>query len=133
MKLDYEAIDIPKEVEKRLGKRKLRRITDYALEQAGEVVLDAIKANLKHFRDTGAEYGEAKLSKPMWEGGNRSIRIYWEGEKQRYSVVHLNEKGFYARNGKFVRPKGMGAIDKALRASRDKYFKVFNEELEKLI
>lgn len=133
MKIDYEAVDISKEVEKRLGKRKLQRITDYALEQAGEVVLDAIKANLKHFRDTGSEYGEAKLSKPMWEGGHRSVRIYWEGEKHRYSVVHLNEKGFYARNGKFVRPKGMGAIDKALRASRDKYFKVFNEELEKLI
>ncbi|WP_281197379.1 hypothetical protein [Staphylococcus felis] len=133
MKLDYKQVDISKEIEKRIGKRRLLKITDQALVEAGKVVYDVVKANLRYFRDTGAEYGEIKLSNPMWEKGNRSIRIYWEGEKQRYSIIHLNEKGFYARDGKFIRPKGLGAIDKALRASRERFFKVFNEEISKLI
>ncbi|PCF54111.1 hypothetical protein B5C01_10805 [Staphylococcus delphini] len=133
MKLDYKQADVNEELEKRIGKRRLLKITDQALVEAGEVVYETVKANLRYFRDSGAEYGEIKLSKPMWEKGNRSIRIYWEGEKQRYSIVHLNEKGFYGRDGKFIRPKGLGAIDKALRASRDRFFKVFSEEVSKLI
>ena len=47
----------------------------------GKVVLEAVKANIRYFRDTGAEYGEAKLSDPKWERGQRTVRIYWEGEK----------------------------------------------------
>ncbi|PCF72847.1 hypothetical protein [Staphylococcus delphini] len=133
MKLDYKQADVNEELEKRIGKRRLLKITDQALVEAGEVVYETVKANLRYFRDSGAENGEIKLSKPMWEKGNRSIRIYWEGEKQRYSIVHLNEKGFYGRDGKFIRPKGLGAIDKALRASRDRFFKVFSEEVSKLI
>ncbi|MBU7228491.1 hypothetical protein [Staphylococcus pseudintermedius] len=133
MRLTYDTKNLERELEKRLSKRALIRITDHALTEAGEVVLKAIRANLKYFRDTGAEYGEAKLSKPAWENGNRTIRVYWEGEKHRYSIVHLNEKGFYAKDGKFIRPKGMGAIDKALRASRDKFFKVYAEEVSKLL
>ncbi|EGQ4170116.1 hypothetical protein FOL42_11225 [Staphylococcus pseudintermedius] len=133
MRLIYDTKKLERELEKRLSKRALMRITDRALTEAGEVVLEAIRTNLKYFRDTGAEYGEVKFSKPTWENGKRTIRVYWEGEKHRYSIVHLNEKGFYAKDGKFIRPKGMGAIDKALRASRDKFFKVYAEEVSKLL
>lgn len=133
MRLKAEKIDLSKELEKRIVKRQMNRIIDKALVEAGKVVLETVKANIRYFRDTGAEYGEAKLSDPKWERGQRTVRIYWEGEKHRYSVVHLNEKGFYGRDGKFVKPKGMGAIDKALRASRERYFKVFEEEVQKFL
>ena len=51
----------------------------------------------------------------------------------RYSIVHLNEKGFHARNGKFIRPKGFGAIDKALRTAEKEFYKTVQEEVEKLL
>lgn len=122
-----------KELDKKFGKRQRRKIFDIALVAAGEELLKAVKANIRYFRDTGKEYGEAKLSEPYWEGTYRSIRIYWEGPSQRYSIVHLNEKGFHARNGKFIRPKGLGAIDKAIRASKKTFYKVYEEEVEKLL
>lgn len=121
------------ELDKRFSKRKMIQIYDKALIAAGNEVLKAVKANIRYFRDTGAEYGEAKLSKPEWEKGLRSVRVYWEGPQHRYSVVHLNEKGFYARNGKFIRPKGMGAIDKAIRSSRQTFYKVVEQEVSKLL
>ncbi|MCE4965302.1 hypothetical protein BUX97_02475 [Staphylococcus chromogenes] len=121
------------ELDKRFSKRKMIQIYDKALIAAGNEVLKAVKANIRYFRDTGAEYGEAKLSKPEWEKGLRSVRVYWEGPQHRYSVVHLNEKGFYARNGKFIRPKGMGAIDNAIRSSRQTFYKVVEQEVSKLL
>ncbi|QDX01668.1 hypothetical protein DWB90_08875 [Staphylococcus chromogenes] len=121
------------ELEKRFSKRKMKDIYDKALIAAGNEVLKAVKANIRYFRDTGAEYGEAKLSRPEWEKGMRSVRVYWEGPQHRYSVVHLNEKGFHARNGKFIRPKGMGAIDKAVRSSRQTFYKVVEREVSKLL
>lgn len=124
---------IMEELDKRFSKRKMIQIYDKALIAAGNEVLKAVKANIRYFRDTGAEYGEAKLSKPEWEKGLRSVRVYWEGPQHRYSVVHLNEKGFYARNGKFIRPKGMGAIDKAIRSSRQTFYKVVEQEVSKLL
>lgn len=122
-----------KELDKKFGKRQRRKIFDIALVAAGEELLKAVKDNIRYFRDIGEEYGEAKLSEPYWEGTYRSIRIYWEGPSQRYSIVHLNEKGFHARNGKFIRPKGLGAIDKAIRASKKTFYKVYEEEVEKLL
>lgn len=119
----------------RFGEKKMLKIYDEALKKAGEHVYKAVKNNIKYFRDTGAEYAEVKMTKPYWEsgGGLRTIRLYWEGPDNRYAVVHLNEKGFYARNGKFVRPKGMGAIDKALRSSRKIFFDTYKKEVEKLL
>ena len=122
-----------KELDKKFGKRERRRIFDIALVAAGEELLKAVKDNIRYFRDTGAEHGEAKLSEPYWEGTYRSIRIYWEGPDHRYSIVHLNEKGFHARNGKFIRPKGLGAIDKAIRSSKKTFYKTYQEEVEKLL
>lgn len=42
-------------------------------------------------------------------------------------------KGFHARNGKFIRPKGFGAIDKALRTAEKEFYKTVQEEVEKLL
>ncbi|MCS4486383.1 hypothetical protein [Staphylococcus americanisciuri] len=120
-------------IEKKVGVRKLRKIYDLALEEAGKVVLDAVKSNIRHFRYTGAEYGEVKLSKPAWEGGKRTIYVYWEGPHDRYKIVHLNEKGYHSVNGKFIKPEGIGAIDRAMRSAKESFFKKIQEELEKHI
>ncbi|MGN5882745.1 hypothetical protein [Staphylococcus simulans] len=133
MSIKFNEQEAMKMLENKFNKTRMRKIYDKALVEAGMVMLDAVKANIKYFRDTGAEYGEAKLSKPFWDKGNRSIRIYWEGEKQRYTIVHLNEKGFHDRNGKFIKPKGMGAIDKAQRSAKDRFYKVLAEEIEKAL
>ncbi|WP_248559197.1 hypothetical protein [Mammaliicoccus sciuri] len=120
-------------LEQTLGKRRMLKIYDEALSKAGEEVYNAVKANLRYFRDTGAEYGEIKLTKPMWENGIRSVRIYWEGPKNRYSIVHLNEKGFHTASGKFIKPRGYGAIEKALRSARQTFYKTIQTEVEKYI
>lgn len=133
MSIKFDEKAVMKELEKKFSRTRRRKIYDAALVAAGQVVLEAVKANIKYFRDTGAEYGEIKLSKPRWENGGRAIRVYWEGEKQRYSIIHLNEKGFHARNGKFIRPKGMGAIDKAIRSAKQTFYKVLQAEVEKAL
>lgn len=125
--------ELQKELDRRFSRKRITQIIDDALLEAGQIVLDAIKANIRYFRDTGAEYAEAKISKPYWYKGVRSVRIYWEGPHHRYSIVHLNEKGFYAKNGKFVRPKGFGAIEKALRSAEVAFYKKVQEEVEKLL
>lgn len=125
--------ELLKEMDRRFNSKRITKIIDEALIEAGQLVLEAVKANIRYFRDTGAEYGEAKLSKPYWDKGVRSIRLYWEGPHHRYSVVHLNEKGFYAKNGKFIKPKGFGAIEKALRSAEVAFYKKVQEEVEKLL
>lgn len=125
--------ELQKELNRRFSRKRITQIIDDALLEAGQIVLDAIKANIRYFGDTGAEYAEAKLSKPYWDKGVRSVRVYWEGPHHRYSIVHLNEKGFHARNGKFIRPKGFGAIDKALRTAEKEFYKTVQEEVEKLL
>ncbi|MCD9065986.1 hypothetical protein LQ944_02475 [Staphylococcus pasteuri] len=133
MSIKFDEKAVMKELEKKFNKTRMRKIYDEALIAAGKVILEAVKANIRYFRDTGAEYGEVKLSKPMWENGARSIRLYWEGEKHRYAIVHLNEKGFHNKSGKFIKPKGMGAIDKAIRSARNTFYKVIQEEVEKAL
>ncbi|GGG87721.1 hypothetical protein E2558_01980 [Staphylococcus pragensis] len=125
--------ELQKELERRFSRKRLNEIIDKALIKAGKIILEAIKGNIRTFRDTGAEYAEAKLSEPYWDKGIRSIRVYWEGPHHRYSVVHLNEKGFHARNGKFIKPKGYGAIDKAIRSAEKIFYQTVQEEMEKLL
>lgn len=125
--------ELQKELDRKFSHRRITQIIDKALVEAGQIVLEAIKGNIRNFRDTGAEYAEAKLSKPYWDKGVRSVRIYWEGPHHRYSIVHLNEKGFYAKNGKFVKPKGFGAIERALRSAEVVFYKKVQEEVEKLL
>ncbi|AVQ34605.1 hypothetical protein C7J88_09690 [Staphylococcus muscae] len=125
--------EVYKELEKRIGINRIRKIYDLALEEAGKIIYDAVKQNIRHFRNTGAEYDEVKLSKPSWVDGTRSIYVYWEGPKDRYRIVHLNEKGYHAVNGKFIRPKGLGAIERALRSAKESYYKKIQQEMEKHI
>ncbi|MBW0761338.1 hypothetical protein [Mammaliicoccus lentus] len=129
----FDEKEVYKWLENSIGKKRIRKIYDEALIKAGEKVKDAIQANLKYFRDTGAEYGEIKLSNPMWENGLRSVRIYWEGPKNRYSIIHLNEKGFHTASGKFIKPRGYAAIEKALRSAEKLFYKTIQEEIERYI
>lgn len=119
-----------KELDRRFNRKRITKIIDDALLEAGQIVLDAIKANIRYFRDTGAEYAEAKISKPYWDKGVRSVRIYWEGPHHRYSIVHLNEKGFYAKNGKFVRPKGFGRLKKHYVLQKLRFIKKYRKKLK---
>ena len=79
---------LQKDLENRFSRQRMNKIIDKALIKAGNIVLDAIKSNIRYFRDTGAEYGEAKLSAPYWDKGVRSVRVYWEGPHP-VSYTHL--------------------------------------------
>ena len=54
---------LQKDLENKFSRQRMNKIIDKALIKAGNIVLDAIKSNIRYFRDTGAEYEEAKLSR----------------------------------------------------------------------
>ena len=47
---------LQKDLENRFSHQRMNKIIDKALIKAGNIVLDAIKSNIRYFRDTGAEY-----------------------------------------------------------------------------
>jgi hypothetical protein len=85
---------------------------------------------MHYFKDTGASVNEMKISSIQTSRGRIVVRIYWQGPKDRYRLIHLNEHG-YTRDGKQYTPKGMGAIDNSVRHSRKPYFETVRKGLNK--
>lgn len=105
-----------------------KRVNDVAdkearqgLEEGGELVYRNMQSGMAYFRDTGATLEEMKVSSIQTSRGEIKLYIYWEGPRDRYKIIHLNEKG-YTRNGKFYSPRGRGAIARALARSESAYF-----------
>lgn len=112
-----------------------RRVKQVSKENAGaavqsgaSIVHQQMQKNFELFADTGASRDEMKISEVRTEGGNIKVFIYWEGLRERYRIIHLNEKG-YTRNGKRYMPRGVGAIARALRSSEAVYFQRVRRKL----
>ncbi|WP_208001769.1 hypothetical protein [Macrococcus brunensis] len=123
MPIELEGLEaFEQSLESRFGREARREITDKALVIGAQVIVEYIKSQMESFADTGASINEITITEPMWIKGNRTVKIYWEGPKDRYRFIHLNERGHYDRSGKWVETKGKGAIDRAMRAGREAYF-----------
>lgn len=92
-----------------------------AVQDGASVVYNQMQNNFTAFADTGSSKDEMKISEVRTEGGKMKVYIYWQGTKDRYRVIHLNEKG-YTRDGKRYMPRGVGAIARALRSGEEVYF-----------
>ncbi|WP_336866389.1 hypothetical protein [Peribacillus frigoritolerans] len=105
------------ELEKRLGKVKVRQLSDKALKRSAQVFIKELKSQFISFKDTGASIEEMTISEPMWVAGVRTIKIHWRGPKDRYRIIHLNEFGTVQNPS----PRGKGAIVRAMRNAESAY------------
>ncbi|MCA1021796.1 HK97-gp10 family putative phage morphogenesis protein [Halobacillus litoralis] len=113
------------ELEKRYGSKALKEKVDRALIKGASVFKAELVREFESFKDTGASIKEITLSSPMDFDGKRTIRVSWQGDKNRFRIIHLNEFGTV----KNPNPKGKGAIARAERSAREAYQRVIQEEL----
>lgn len=115
-----------RELESRLTGMRAQAIHDSALQAGAEVFVKELERQFETFKDTGASIAEITLSKPHTVGGERRITVHWRGPKKRYRLIHLNEHGT-VNNPK---PRGKGAIARAMRNSERAYRAAVKKEME---
>lgn len=127
MGFEFKGVDkVLDELEKKLGKQAMQRISDKALKDAAKVFVEELKRQFETFKDTGASIEEITVTGPFWEGGIRVIKVHWRGPKGRYRIIHLNEWGTI----KNPNPRGKGAIARALKNSEIAYHQAIKKALQ---
>lgn len=119
------------DLEKELGKTKMKQISDAALEAGAKVFVEELKRQVSTFSDgkgysEGYTLEEITISKPFWDGGVRTISVHWKGPHGRYRIIHLNEWGTI----KNPNPRGKGKIALALKNSEQAYINAVRKALE---
>ncbi|MFC0232750.1 hypothetical protein ACFFIF_01955 [Vagococcus entomophilus] len=120
--------DVLNALEKRLGNKKVRNLSNKVVNASGAIVESKLKHDMVVFKDTGASIEEVVRSNASYKNYETIAKIGWNGPKGRYRLIHLNEWG-YTRKGKQVRPKGFGVIDKSLKNSQKDYLAAVKKEL----
>lgn len=119
------------ELERRVGLEAVNRLSDEALVSASQVFKETLIRELSTFSGvpgtTGATVDELQFSEPRDVNGVRTITVYWKGPKQRYRIIHLNEKGTI----KNPNPAGKGAIARAVIQSERAYKQAIRERIER--
>lgn len=116
------------ELEKLYGKKNIERAVDKALIAGAEVIADGLRKNFYDFKDTGASIREITITKPRTSNGRRLIQIHWQGEDERWKIIHMNEYGTI----KNPNPRGKGKIDQTLREGQRRYYNVIQQEISRL-
>lgn len=116
-------------LEKTLGTSKVRKITREAVDKGADDVEEQMKWAMLSFKDTGATINEVVRKKAAYRNENTEAQIGWNGPKQRYRLIHLNEWG-YTRNGRQIKPRGFGVITKSLKSSEKLYINAVARELK---
>ena len=124
--------DILRALEAKLGKSRTTRVVNKALRNTGDDIVEIVKESVDYYRKTGATYDEVVKSRiKVSPTGVKGIDVGWRGDKNRWRLVHLNEFG-YTRFGKYVRPRGMGAVQRAADKSKEVAIKKMKDGLEEL-
>lgn len=136
MSVSYQGFpEIQRRLKAMLTQKELNKLTDKALVKGAKVVSDEIAknldANLGNY-STGATVDEMVIGKPVSSQSRRVVRVGWNGEKERYRIVHLNENG-YTRDGRFYGTQlgGYKQIEKAIESTKEEYLKVVRKEMAK--
>jgi len=125
--------EILRNIESKLGTARANRIVNKALRDTGDEIVLITREAVAYYRDTGATYDEVVRGNVKGAGyGIKSIDVGWRGDLSRWRLVHLNEFG-YTRFGKYVRPQGMGAIQKAADKSKTVAWENMRKGLEELV
>lgn len=100
------------------------------VEDGAEIVYNNMQSGMSYFKKSGGTLEEMKVSNVKTSRGDVKVYIYWEGPKDRYRIIHLNEKG-YTRKGVFYPVRGRGAIARSIAKSESPYFEAVIRELRK--
>lgn len=107
------------ELEKRLGKQAMERISDEALIKGAELFVKILNAYIgtsgKHAK--GWTVADTSIEGPVYIGGVKTVKIHWNGPHGRYRIIHLNEWGTV----KTPNPPRKGAIAKAMKEAEEVY------------
>lgn len=117
-----------KKLEKKYGRQTMQRLSDEALKEGAKVFVDELKRQLATFKDTGAEYDEVVMDEPAYDAtGTRYVKVHWDGPKDRWRVIHLNENGTVQHKN----PRGKGKIAAALIHSEKAYHNAIRDVLKR--
>lgn len=127
--------ELMKQLEKRLGKRKMLRITDNALIAGGNKVASIIENDMYRAKGkgTGKSARATSVSKPETIAGTRTVKIHWNDGSGRFRIIHLNEYGHFDKAGNWVNPTSKGVIENAMRQGREVYFATVKSELARRV
>ncbi|EFU14951.1 hypothetical protein [Enterococcus faecalis] len=110
--------EIIKNIESKLGKARTSRMVNKALKVTGVEIVKVTKNAVAYYKDSGATYDEVVKSNVKGASyGIKEIDVGWRGDKSRWRLVHLNEFG-YTKSGRYIRPRGMGAVQRAADQSK---------------
>lgn len=107
------------ELENRLGKEAMQRISDEALLKGAKLFVKILNAYIS----TSGKYAkgwtvaDTSIGDIETINGVRNIKIHWNGPHGRYRIIHLNEWGTV----KTPNPPRKGAIAKAMREAEQVY------------
>lgn len=113
------------ELETKLGKQAMLRISDKALMDAAKEFVKALESEFARFKDKGWSIEEIAIKGPVEINGVRTVTIHWRGPHGRYRIIHLNEWGTV----KNPNPRGKGAVARAMKNSE----KAFRDAVRKAI
>lgn len=133
MTVEIKKLDeVLKNMEDKLGQRKVSRIVNKTLNDAGEEFKEGLAEAVSSYQDTGATVDEVTRGRSSRRGGDYSLRVGWRGPKKRYKLVHLNEFG-YVRWGRRYSPRGLGVIRNYIDSATQSYTAEVSRGLEELI
>lgn len=122
--------ELEKQINNELTSRKASTAINKAVNKGGDTVVEELKREFDKFSNTGASRDEIVRSDARNSNNVRGLKVGWEGPKDRWRLIHLNEFG-YSKAGKQFRPKGMGTIVRTTENSKGKYFNTVFEEMKK--
>lgn len=107
------------QLEERLGKDNMDRISDAALIKAANLFVKIVNAYIgtSGKMAKGWTIADTSVEGPEYVGGVKTVKIHWNGPHGRYRIIHLNEWGTV----KIPNPPRKGAIAKALREAEEVY------------
>ncbi|MGI8351678.1 hypothetical protein NiCM35_18140 [Niallia circulans] len=116
-----------RELERRLGAQRTQQISDKALLAGARVFVKELKRQFATFKDKGYSLEEITISEPTGKAGQRTVKVHWRGPHGRYRIIHLNEWGT-VNNPK---PRGKGAVARAMRNAENAYREAIKRELRR--
>jgi hypothetical protein len=131
MSVEFKGFEeVYKNLQNQLSEQALGRVSSKALTAGAHVVAATISKEFEKFKDTGASEEEIIVGKVTNQNGFKSVLVGWNGPKERYRLVHLNEFG-YNRNGEKIKPRGYGSIQRAVSNSEGAFLLAVTKELKK--
>src|SRR5690625_1349104 len=113
------------ELESRLGKDNMERISDAALFKGAQLFVKVLNASI----GTSGKYAngwtvaDTSIEGPIYVGGVKTVKVHWNGPHGRYRIIHLNEWGTV----KMPNPPRKGAIARAMREAENAYREIIKQ------